>query len=113
MSLPICLSCSAQNRESAKFCRLCGTRLPEQIISSQNNSGIIQQQTETQNHSVKIETSNSNSKNLYTDYIGLEDIRNRLQMFINTLLIRQKQKKIGMPVRENTNIIVFCVVTKL
>ena len=102
-----CPSCFAQNRESAKFCRLCGTRLPKQNISSQEQPVIIQKQAEIQDCSVKIETSNSNSKILYTDYIGLEDIRNRLQMFINTLLIRQKQKKIGMPVKENTNILVF------
>ena len=107
MPTPICPSCSTQNRESAKFCRSCGTRLPEQNTISEQKPISLQIQTETQNHSVKVENESSVCKTEPTDYVALDEIRSRLQMFINTLSIRQKQKKIGMPVQENTNILVF------
>ena len=107
MSPLICPSCSTQNRESAKFCRSCGTRLPEQTIFSETKPVVPQVETERQNHSVKIENGTSVSKIEPTDYIALEEIRSRLQMFINTLIIRKKQKKIGMQVCEQTNILVF------
>ena len=103
----ICPACSAQNKETAKFCRLCGTRLPQQNTISEQKPISLQTQTETQNLSVKVENESSVSKIETSDYIALEEIRNRLQMFINTLSIRQKQKKIGMPVQENTNILIF------
>ena len=103
----ICPSCSAQNREGAKFCRLCGTRLPLQNSLSESKPLEVQSQVANNNSVVKVESENALTKKAVLDFIGLEDIRARLQMFINTLTIRQKQKQIGMPVKESTNILVF------
>ncbi len=102
----ICPSCSAQNKESAKFCRLCGTRLPQQNILTEAKPLEAQAQTVT-NSVVKVESEKSVSKTESRDFIALEEIRTRLQMFINTLIIRNKQKQIGMSVSEHTNILVF------
>ena len=108
-----CPACSAQNRPLAKFCRKCGSRLPEHASSeqtpaaSQNQPAVSQPQTDAQSVAVTVEQGDSVSKSDGLDYIGLEEIRSRLQNFISTLLIRQKQKKIGMPVSENTNVLVF------
>ena len=103
----ICPACSAQNREGAKFCRLCGTRLPQQNILTETKPLETQSQVASNNSVVKLESEKSATKTEFTDFIGLEEIRSRLQMFINTLTIRQKQKQIGMPVKESTNILVF------
>ena len=103
----ICPACSAQNRENAKFCRLCGTRLPLQNSLSETKPLEVQSQVANNNSVVKVESENALTKKAVLDFIGLEDIRARLQMFINTLTIRQKQKQIGMPVKESTNILVF------
>lgn len=107
MSPPTCPSCSAQNRENAKFCRLCGTRLPLQNSLSETKPLEVQSQVANNNSVVKVESENALTKKAVLDFIGLEEIRSRLQMFINTLTIRQKQKQIGMPVKESTNILVF------
>lgn len=103
----ICPSCSAQNKESAKFCRLCGTRLPQQNILTETKPLEAQSQVENNNSVVKLESEKSSTKTEFTDFIGLEEIRTRLEMFVNTLIIRQKQKQIGMSVSEHTNILVF------
>ena len=103
----ICPACSAQNKETAKFCRLCGTRLPQQNILSETKPLETQSQVASNNSVVKLESEKSATKTEFTDFIGLEDIRSRLQMFINTLTIRQKQKKIGMSVKDSTNILIF------
>ena len=103
----ICPSCSAQNKESAKFCRLCGTRLPQQNILTETKPLESQSQVANNNSVVKLESEKSSTKTEFTDFIGLEEIRTRLQMFINTLIIRNKQKQIGMSVSEHTNILVF------
>ena len=103
----ICPACSAQNKESAKFCRLCGTRLPQQNILTETKPLESQLQVENNNSVVKLESEKSTTKTEFTDFIGLEEIRTRLQMFINTLIIRNKQKQIGMSVSEHTNILVF------
>ena len=103
----ICPSCSAQNKESAKFCRLCGTRLPQQNILTETKPLEAQSQVENNNSVVKLESEKSSTRTEFTDFIGLEEIRTRLQMFINTLIIRNKQKQIGMSVSEHTNILVF------
>ncbi|MBQ6780845.1 MAG: AAA family ATPase [Treponema sp.] len=101
-----CPACAEQNRPLAKFCRLCGTRLPEQNAPQEEKPVVPQNQTVSPNSSAR-EPDKSASGNIGLDYIGLEEIRARLQMFVNTLIIRQKQKKIGMPVSENTNVLVF------
>ena len=103
----LCPSCSAQNKETAKFCRLCGTRLPQQNSLSETKPLEAQSQVENNNSVVKLESEKSATKTEFTDFIGLEEIRTRLQMFINTLIIRNKQKQIGMSVSEHTNILVF------
>ena len=103
----LCPSCSAQNKESAKFCRLCGTRLPQQNVLSETKPLEAQSQVANNNSVVKLESEKSSTKTEFTDFIGLEEIRTRLQMFINTLIIRNKQKQIGMSVSEHTNILVF------
>lgn len=107
MTPPICPACSAQNRENAKFCRLCGTRLPIQNILTETNQTKSESQTLMKDVSVEIETKKEDSKIEEIDFVGLEEIRSRLQMFINAQIIKQKQKKIGMSVSENTNILVF------
>ena len=107
MTPPICPSCSAQNRENAKFCRLCGIRLPEQAASPPQKPVALQNQAKAQNQSEKEDGTEPLPKEVPLDFIGLEEIRTQLKMFINMLTIRQKQKKIGMPVSENTNILVF------
>ena len=113
MSEKTCPACSAQNRLLAKFCRKCGSHLPEHASSeqtpaaSQNQPAVSQPQTDAQSVAVTVEQGDSASKSDGLDYIALEEIRSRLQNFINTLLIRQKQKTIGMPVSENTNVLVF------
>jgi len=103
----ICPACAAQNKETAKFCRLCGTRFPQQNILTETKPLETQSQVASNNSVVKLESEKSATKTEFTDFIGLEDIRSRLQMFINTLLIRQKQKKIGMSVKDSTNILIF------
>lgn len=103
----ICPACSAQNKESAKFCRLCGARLPQQNILTETKPLESQSQVASNNSVVKLESEKSSTKTEFTDFIGLEEIRTRLQMFINTLIIRNKQKQIGMSVSEHTNILVF------
>ena len=103
----ICPSCSAQNKESAKFCRLCGTRLPQQNILTETKPLEAQSQVANNNSVVKLESEKSATKTEFTDFIGLEEIRTRLEMFVNTLIIRQKQKQIGMSVSVHTNILVF------
>ena len=107
MSPPTCPSCSAQNRENAKFCRLCGTRLPLQNSLSESKPLETQSKVANNNSVVKVESENALTKKAVLDFIGLEEIRSRLQMFINTLTIRQKQKKIGMSVKDSTNILIF------
>ncbi|MBP3367038.1 MAG: AAA family ATPase [Treponema sp.] len=100
MSAMLCPFCSAQNRPLAKFCRKCGAKLPKQDnFSAQEPSPQNQPSIEVQKE--------SDSPFISADYIGLEEIRARLQMFINTLIIRQKQKKIGITVCEATTVLVF------
>ena len=107
MTPPICPACSAQNRENAKFCRLCGTCLPQQNVLTETNKTKSESHTLMNDVSVEIETKKEVSKIEEIDFVGLEEIRSRLQMFINAQIIKQKQKKIGMSVSENTNILVF------
>ncbi|MBQ8353597.1 MAG: AAA family ATPase [Spirochaetaceae bacterium] len=107
MCPPICPDCSAQNRENAKFCRLCGTRLPLQNSLIETKPLETQSQVTNNNSVVKVESENALTKKAVLDFIGLEEIRSRLQMFINTLTIRQKQKQIGMSVKDSTNILIF------
>lgn len=83
----ICPSCSTENRSLAKFCCKCGARLSET--------------TEQKPHAPEQFSTPASS------YIGLYEIRSRLEMFIGTLSIRQKQKKIGMAVQDANNILVF------
>ncbi len=107
MTSPICPSCSEQNRESAKFCRLCGTRLPEQVATPPQKPVALRNQAEAQNLSVKADGTEPLPKEVPSAFIGLEEICTRLQMFIDTLVIRRKQKQIGMPVNEDSSILVF------
>ncbi|MBD5442042.1 MAG: AAA family ATPase [Treponema sp.] len=107
MSAFTCPVCSAQNRPLAKFCRKCGTKLPEQNSIPEQEPVSSHNQCNTQSHPcVKVQTK-FDCQAVNTDYIGMDEIRSRLQMFINTLIIRQKQKKIGIAVCEATNVLVF------
>lgn len=104
----ICPSCSAQNRPLANFCRKCGTKLPKQDNPSAQESVSPRNQPNAQNQSdIAVQTKADSSPTVHTDYIGLDEIRSRLQMFINTLIIRRKQKKIGITICEATNVLVF------
>jgi len=87
----ICTACSSSNRFIAKFCRFCGAELAENAMANPQKS--LPELPE--------------SVSLASDYIGLIEIRGRLSMFISTLSIRQKQKKIGMAVMESNNILLF------
>lgn len=90
-----CPACSAQNRLIAKFCRFCGAELTANLASVQPSPP------------QKTLPAVPESVSLSSDYIGLLEIRGRLTMFISTLSIRNKQKKIGMAVMESNNILVF------
>lgn len=104
--LYICPSCSAENRPHAKFCRLCGTRLPD--TTDQNPPVAKQSPTPIHSDSPTPAPFPADSIDYNdTDFIGLQEIRSRLKMFISTLLIRQKQKKIGMAVQDANSILVF------
>jgi len=97
----LCPACQAENRPIAKFCRYCGIFLPKEDSSSsaQNNDAL--------NHNVALSAENFPNSTAEADFIGLSEVRSQLEMFINTLLIRQKQRKIGMPVAMQTNVLVF------
>lgn len=84
----LCPNCKSENPLQARFCRFCGTAIPEKVEELEQ----ITKSPDTVSD---------------TDFIGLSDIREQLEMFINTLVIHQKQKKIGMPVGEQTNVLVF------
>lgn len=84
----LCPNCKSENPLQARFCRFCGTAIPEKVEELEQ----ITKSPDTVRD---------------TDFIGLSDIREQLEMFINTLVIHQKQKKIGMPVGEQTNVLVF------
>ena len=94
----ICPSCSAPNRPSAKFCRFCGGELAAMLAE---NPLSVQSSPEKTLPAVP------DSVSFSSDYISLLEIRGRLSMFINTLSIRQRQKKIGMAVMNSNNILVF------
>lgn len=94
----ICPSCSAPNRPSAKFCRFCGGELA--AMPAENPLSV-------QSSPEKTLPAVPDSVSLSSGYIGLLEIRGRLSMFINTLSIRQRQKKIGMAVMNSNNILVF------
>ena len=115
----ICPACQTENRDSAKFCRLCGSPLPKEDSSptAQNGGALVQNdELSAQNGespafaqaaSVLQPATNLQTITEDTEIIGLSQIRSQLEMFISTLKIRQKQKKIGMPVSAQTNILVF------
>ena len=84
----LCPNCKSENPLQARFCRFCGTAISEKVEEPEQ----ITKSPDTVSD---------------TDFIGLSDIREQLEMFINTLVIHQKQKKIGMPVGEQTNVLVF------
>ncbi|MBR0497121.1 MAG: hypothetical protein IJJ71_13230 [Treponema sp.] len=114
MSFSICPACSAENRPLAKFCRKCGTRLPNQSASSEQTPAVshnqpvpVQPHNAVQEDLVSVEKEKSVSKTSDLDFIALEEIRSRLENFINTLVIRKKQKEVGMPINEATNVLVF------
>lgn len=105
----ICPSCSTENRPLAKFCRFCGAALPEQtpqIVQSFSSSGNSAESEAAPNLASDLSGKAPDSPD-GTDIIALTEIRSQLENFINTLLIRQKQKKIGMPVVSHTNVLVF------
>ena len=95
----ICPSCSTENRPRAKFCCKCGTRLPAEPETPINLT--------PQNSSTKSELEPEPLFAVNMDYIGLEEIRTRLEMFIKTLSIRQRQNMIGMSVQKSNHILVF------
>lgn len=94
-----CTTCSKKNRLIAKFCRFCGTELAVQTTEIP----VLEASFPVKKTLPTILDSVSHS----SDYIGLLEIRGRLAMFISTLSIRQKQKKIGMTVMESNSILVF------
>ena len=104
---PICPSCSAQNKESAKFCHKCGTRLPSNVSPPEQTNITPANQIAAQEPPTQEEQNEPPRKTKAEEIIGLEEIRSRLQMFVNSLSIQQKQKKIGMLVDETTNILFF------
>ena len=93
----VCPTCSAENRPLAKFCRKCGPRMSEQSSSeqtpaaSQNQPVPVQQHNAVQDGLVTVENEKSVSQTFDLDSIALEEIRSRLENFINTLVIRKKQ----------------------
>ena len=106
-----CPSCSAENRPLAKFCRKCGVRLPDAAEHNPATSGLISTPAPHDSSANTVPAPNTNpaeiTTNCNSDYIGLPEIRSRLEMFISTLSIRQKQNKIGMAVQDANSILVF------
>ncbi len=109
-----CPFCKKSNRQSAKFCRFCGSELSTLSMSS---AASISEATAT-NESAQTrflsavpaassETKTSSSSPSFSDYIGLSEIRRKLSMFISTFSIRQKQKNIGMEISNSNSILVF------
>lgn len=96
MSEKICPNCNSVNPQNAKFCRICGLKLPlETTVSTGTKNEVIKNTVQSEKFSID------------SDFIGLTEIKSRLKMFINTLLIRRKQKEIGMPVSSQTSVLVF------
>jgi len=102
MTEKICLSCSSSNRFNAKFCRLCGAKLPSDFIQPQQT-----QETVLKKNNETLAALPQNDSTVESSYIGLDEIKRRLTMFIGTLSIRQRQKQIGMDVADSTNIFIF------
>ena len=107
MMSPICPACSAQNRQFAKFCRKCGARLPAQDNPTAQEPAAPQNQPAAQSQPCVEAQTEPERPPVPSDYIGLDEIRARLQTFINTLIIRRRQKKIGIAVGEATSVLVF------
>ena len=104
MSTRLCPACSASNKLSAKFCHFCGSPLSpvqdataEAERSAAEGAGaILQENTLPEVPSCK-----------EPRIVGLVDIQSNLRAFINTLLIRRKQRRAGMPVTEQSFVLVF------
>lgn len=97
MSPKICTNCSKENKTTAKFCYFCGTKLPEEVAVIKNEISLQPQN----------EASQVKSDNTVSDFIGLSEIRTKLQTFINTQKVRNRQKSIGMNVNDENSILVF------
>ena len=97
----LCPACQAENRSIAKFCRYCGLSLPK------DDSSPVPQNEEALAQNVAPSAECLHDTTAEADFIGLSEVRSQLEMFINTLLIRQKQRKIGMPVAMQTKVLVF------
>ena len=89
----LCLTCQTPNRPNSKFCRHCGNKLPPE--------------NEVKLPVIEPTSSVPANANISIDIIGLSEIQNRLQMFINTLGIKKKQREIGMPVNDSTSVLIF------
>ena len=104
MFVRLCPACSASNKLSAKFCHFCGSPLSpvqdataEAERSAAEGAGaILQENTLPEVPSCK-----------EPRIVGLVDIQSNLRAFINTLLIRCKQRRAGMPVTEQSFVLVF------
>ena len=104
----ICPACQTENRPTAKFCRFCGAALPEQVPQIAQSFSSSGNSVEFAINPSAPPVANLSGKTINgTDIIALTEIQSQLENFINTLLIRQKQKKIGMPVTLHTNVLVF------
>lgn len=100
-----CPTCSAQNPAIAKFCRFCGSRFPEETPAASKPAAPVEQ-TPADSASPAVQENPKPALD-ESDIIALGEIREKLSMFINTLVIRRRQKKIGMNVSEQTFVLVF------
>lgn len=94
----LCPTCQSENRPDSKFCRRCGNKLPQEKTPEQFSSPIKTSDSFSQSEIKEP----SESK-----IIGLSEIQARLKMFITTLNIKSRQRKIGMPLNDSTSVLIF------
>ena len=86
-----CGACSKTNRSIAKYCRFCGNVIEKPSL--QTAEPIVSQKGSVVNSE--------------GDFIGLENIKTKIQNYIDWLKIEKEQKKQGLIIDKNTTVIVF------
>ena len=95
-----CKNCGKENREIAKFCRFCGSQIEVKVDETESQNP-VKPATE------HIPEGNPVTPVISSEYVGLKDIKDRLNKYISLLNIEKEQKKMGINIEKNTTVIVF------
>ena len=90
-----CSICQKDNRSVAKYCRFCGNEIEDKTTNFQES------QVEQVQNSMKEE------ENSDFDFIGLDEIKNKISQFIAWRKIENEQKKQGLNIGNSTTLIIF------